>query len=153
MKRHGVAMKLDQEFRNTGLLFEREIGNTVDSRHHVLNFGALRLQDLKIRTEYLHDDRGGCSGQCLFDALGDELHDVEREPNNALQMPAHVVNDFIAHARAVLQTDIELRDVWSKGVFTQFGPAGSLCRLQGLWNLCEPLLLGLIERYLEPSII
>src|SRR5690349_6921640 len=99
MRGHRIAPKLDEQFRNACLLFEREVGHSWNAGHDIPDLGPLRLENIEIRPKDLHDNRSGRSCQSFFNTLGDELHDVERESGDALQMPADVVDDVVTQAR------------------------------------------------------
>src|SRR5262249_18623876 len=106
----------------------------------ISNLRSLRLQNVEIGSEYLHDHRRGRSGQCLFNAFGDELHDIECEPDNLSKLAPHIVKHFIADAWAVFELDFEFVDLRSEPVVTNFSSSGSLRCLECLWNLPQPIL-------------
>ena len=140
MKCHGIAMKLDQKFWNARLLLDCKIRYAFDSRHHVPDLRAFGLEHIEIGAKHFHHDGGRCSHQRLFNALGDELHDIECEPDDAFELMPHIVNHFLARPRAVIQIDVQFRDIWAKSVLAELGPAGPLGRLQCLRNLFQPAL-------------
>ena len=132
MHRKRLAIKTNCNLRDSRLLFDTQIHDSVNSRHGIANLFSCVMQHIKVGTEYFHRDGRRRSGENLFDPFRDELFNSEREAGDVFQLRPDIGHHGVAVPITLFQLHDQFSEIWSHRVFTEFCPS---CLLRSLYRL------------------